>query len=126
MQLYNVDYADEYDLLELGIKFNSKLTNDDQGDCLSYTLTDSNGNSYQMVNKITDSGGRYGFARICFEQVDIDLDSNDLRYTDENEQKQRIETSYKLSVRRKSDNELLFEFELYDNSVTFSRTDYED
>lgn len=127
LQLYNVDYANEHNLLEIGVKFNAKkLTDGNQGDCLNYTLTDSNGNTYPLVNIVTDSGGRYGFSRICFANVDIDLNSNDLRYDKDDKSVKRTDISYKLAVSRKDNNELLFEFDLYDNTVTFSRTDYED
>jgi len=90
IQVYNVDYAPDAGLLEMGIRFNArKLVADDggkayddakdkNGDVLEYVLKDSDGNVYQLVNKRTDTGGRYGFARICFSGVAIDLDSNDL------------------------------------------------
>lgn len=138
LQLYNVDYAPEYGMIEIGIKFNAKkLTNEDYGDCLDYVLTDSNGNSYSLINKVTDSGGRYGFSRICFEGIQLDLDSNDLRYhnalefgalpifVEPDSLWSRSETTYKLAIYRKSDGSLLYEFDLYDNSTTFNSTDYE-
>ncbi|MBO4501220.1 MAG: hypothetical protein J5760_03170, partial [Clostridia bacterium] len=79
LQVYNVDYAAGKGLIEMGIRFNAnKLTEGDNGDVLDYVLEDSDGNVYKMVNKVTDSGGRYGFARICFEKLNIDLASNDL------------------------------------------------
>lgn len=127
LQLYNVDYSDEYGLLEMGIKFNAKkLTNNERGDCLSYKLYDSEGNVYPLEYVKTDSGGRYGFTRICFTGIDIDLDSNDLRYDAATSNAPRTDISYKLDVYRKSDNELLFTFDVYDNTVTFTRTDYDD
>ena len=139
LQLYSVDYAPEYGLLEVGVKFNAKkLTNEDYGDCLDYILTDSEGNSYKLVNKKTDSGGRYGFSRICFEGLDIDFKSNDLRYhdalnhsarpvlTDSSKLWTRSDLKYNLAIYRKSDGELLYDFLLYDNATTFNSTDYED
>lgn len=127
LQLYNVDYSNKYNLLEIGVKFNAKkLTNGDRGDCLTYKLTDNDGKEYTLVNIVSDSGGRYGFSRICFTDVNIDLDSNDLRYDKEKSDVPRAEKSYKLSVYRNADRKLLFEFDLYDNTVTFAHTDYED
>lgn len=127
IQLHNIDYSDEYGLLEIGVKFNAnKLTDGDHGDCLNYILTDSDGNTYPCVYLKTDSGGRYGFSRLCFTGIDFDLDSNDLRYDTEKSTEVRTNNIYKLAVTRKSDNELLYEFTIYDNSTTFSKTEYED
>ena len=139
LQLFNVDYYDEYGFVEIGVKFNAKkLTEKNYGDCLDYVLTDSNGNTYNLVNKVLDSGGRYGFMRICFEGVEIDLESNDLRYNNAlsasfkppvasaGEKFIRSEVSYNLAIYRKSDGELLYDFKLYDNTVTFNRTDFND
>lgn len=127
LQVYNVDYSDEYGVIEIGIKFNAnKLTGGDNGDALEYVLTDSQGNTYPLVHRVTDSGGRYGFARICFSGLDIDLDSNDLRYEEGKTDIVRTDVSYKLAVSKKSDGHLLYEFNIYDNTVTFGSTDYED
>ena len=139
LQLYSVDYAPEYSLIEIGVKFNAKkLTNEDYGDCLEYVLTDSNGNVYNLVNKVTDSGGRYGFSRLCFEGVNIDFKSNDLKYNealtnaatpaliDQSELWKRSELKFNFAVYRKVDGELLYDFVLYDNSTVFNSTDYED
>ena len=125
IQVYDVNYAEEYGLLEIGVKFNAKKhTDGDRGDCLEYILTDSNGKSYQLVNSVFDEGGRYGFARICFSDLDIDLDSNNQRYEDKT--KPRTDITYTLTVKRKSDKYVLYEFDIYNNSTPFSSTDYED
>lgn len=139
MQLYSIDYSDEYGIIEIGVKYNAKkLTNSEYGDPLNFVLTDSNGNKYKLVKKIIDSNGRYGFYRISFEGFDIDLDINDLRYNsyvtnaftpafaDKSFSNKRDSTSYRLAIYRKSDGKLLSDFELYNNSVTFSKTDYQD
>ena len=139
LQLSNVDYSPEYGLIEIGVKFNAKkLTDENYGDCLDYVLTDSNGNTYTLVKKVLDSGGRYGFSRICFEGINFDFKSNDLKYnealgdaaspalTQNTDAWQRSDTKYSLSVYRKADGELLYEFLLYDNATVFNSTDYED
>lgn len=139
LQLYNIDYSDEYDIIEIGVKFNAKkLTDERYSNCLEYVLSDSEGNTYDLVNSVTDSGGRYGFARICFNNIDLDIESNDLRYNNalygsvkpafmtDNYSDTRTKTTYNLAIYRKSDGTLLYDFELYDNSVTFTRTEYED
>ena len=139
LTVYNVDYAPEHKLVEIGIKYNAKkLTNGDYGDCLDYILEDSNGNKYKLVNKELDNGGRYGFSRICFEGLDIDLSSNDLRFNEylygsvrpaiskSDVFLNRTDISYSLSVVRKTDGELLYKFNLYDNSTTFSTTEYDE
>ncbi len=139
LQLHNVDYSDEYNVIELGIKFNAKkLTDEKYTDSLDYVLEDSNGNNYKMVNIVTDSGGRYGYARVCFEGPKINLDSNDLRFNNRlygsakpaffiaDTEIIRDKTKFTLSVYRKSDNELIYKFDLYDTSTTFNHTDYND
>lgn len=127
MQLHNVDYSDEYGVMEIGVKFNAKkLTDNDRGDCLNYVLSDAKGNTYNLEKIVTDSGGRYGFARICFTGLDIDLDSNDLRYDAEHPTELRSNEVYTLTVTRKSDGKNIYVFTIYDNSVTFTRTDYEE
>lgn len=167
LQLYNVDYAPKYGLIEIGVKFNvNKLLNadhdervdaflnsnesydtgldyfissgEDYENSITYLLTDSNGNTYKMVNKVNDSGGKYGFARICFEGVNFDLKSNDLRYNgalvnaatpvtvDTSQLWERTEVEYKLTVINALNNETLHEFVLYDNATVFNSTDYED
>lgn len=138
LQIFNVDYAPEHGLIEIGVKFNAKkLTNEDYGDCLEYVLTDNTGRSYKLVNKVTDSGGRYGFSRLCYEGIEIDLKSNDLRYNEalnkavspalipESELWQRSNIEYSFAIYRKKDGELLYDFLLYDNSTVFNSTEYE-
>lgn len=137
MQVYNVDYSEEYSMIEIGVKFNAKKhTDNDRGDCLDYVLSDSNGKSYKLTNIVSDSGGRYGYSRICFSGISIDLDSNDLRYNtaldaafapafpSEEQNFSRSDVCYTLSIYRKTDNKLLHEFRIYDNTVTFNKTDY--
>ncbi len=140
LQVFNVDYAEDYGIIELGLKFNPKnLVDSDQQDYfdnevkkmddydgfIKYTLTDSEGNEYPIINKVTDKHGRYGFARICFGGIDIDLDSNDLRYKKESNVN-RTNITYYLTITRSVDNKELFVFEVYNNKITFSGTDYED
>ena len=167
LQLYNVDYAHEYGLIEIGVKFNvNKLLNPDHDErvdaflnnnesydtgldyfissdedytnALDYILTDSNGNTYKLVNKVNDSGGKYGFARICFEGISLDLKSNDLKYngalvnavtpvtSDASQLWQRSDVKYTLTVVNRLNNTTLYEFILYDNSTVFNSTEYND
>lgn len=139
MQTYNVDYSPEHELIEIGLKYNAKkLTDNARGECLEYVLSDNDGNTYELINTVTDSGGRYGFSRLTFRSIDIDLDSNDLRYSKylkasihpaiqvSEDAFTRSDNEIYLSVYRKSDNELLHKFTIYDNTVTFNKTDYND
>lgn len=138
VQLHHVDYSDEYGLIELGIKYNAnKITDGNFGEYVEYVLEDSNGNKYPIVNLVSDNGGRYRFERICFQGIDINLDANDLRFNNmifgtfepafktNNVEILRDRTEYTLSLYRKSNGELIHKFELYDNSVTFQRDEYE-
>ena len=138
MQVYNIDYSPEHQLIEIGVKFNAKkLTYSQYDDCLIYVLTDQNGKHYELTNIVTDKGGRYGFARMTFKDITIDLNSNDLRYSpflnasikpafDASNGFERTNNELYLTVYKKSDNELLHEFKIYDNSVTFNTSDYND
>lgn len=125
LQTINVNYSDEFNLLEIGIKYNArKLTNGAHTDALDYILYDNEGNKYSLVNIVQDSSRRYGFARICFSDIEIDLDSNDLRYDSEKPDKPRSNVTYYLDVVRKTDNSKLFSFEIYNNKTTFTKTEY--
>jgi hypothetical protein len=137
LQVHNIDYSDKYGVLEIGIKYNAKkLTEEKYFDALEFVLEDTNGKKYTLVNSTTEKGGRYSFSRICFEDVHFSLDSNDLRFNNklygaaypavlvQKSEILRDKNKFKLSVYRKSDNELIFEFDIYDNSTTFQKVDY--
>ncbi|MBE6692811.1 MAG: hypothetical protein E7586_05780 [Ruminococcaceae bacterium] len=125
LQLHNLDYSEEFSVIEIGVKFNAKkLTDGLRENALDFVLSDENGNIYPIINTINESRGRYGFNRIMFGGINIDLDSNDLRYDSEHPTEARSNEKYTLSVYRKSDNSLLYEFLVYDNTTTFSRTEY--
>ena len=137
LQLHNIDYSDRYGVLEIGVKFNAKkLTDGEYGDPLDFTLKDTEGNVLPMVNVVTDDQGRYGFYRICFSGIDIDLNSNDLRYDPELTDLPKLIQKFTLTVSRKSDGavipvsvsdgETINEFTIYDNSTTFNSTNYND
>ena len=127
VQLHNIDYSEEYGIMEIGIKYNANkefVTNGERGDAIEYVLTDNNGNRYPRANHVIDSAGRYEFARICFSGLEIDLDENDLRQEGDNQYGKG--TLYQLTLYRKSDGSKIHTFDLYDNAVTFYKTDYND
>lgn len=77
IQLDNIYYADTVDELEIGVMFNlDKITGGKLDDALVFLLTDSDGNYYKAVNLVTDSNQRYGYARVCFDKVALDVESN--------------------------------------------------
>lgn len=77
IQLDHIYYADTVDELEIGVKFNmDKITSGKLENSLVFVLTDSFGNSYSAVNIATDSNNRYGYARICFNNVSLDVEIN--------------------------------------------------
>lgn len=72
--LSNIWYCAETGELEIGIKYNQKLTeSEEEGDLIRYCLTDQNGNEYPIVHVQTDEIGRYGYARVCFSGIWMDL-----------------------------------------------------
>ena len=127
LQVHNVEYSDDYKILEIGIKFNAnKLTNGIKEDAVEYILTDSNGNRYNVVNVVDDSKGRYGFLRVCFDGIDIDLDSNDIRREFKPSDSPITNTAYFLEVFDKASTNSIFKFTIYDNSTTFTEAEFED
>jgi len=132
LQLHNIDYSEKCKLLEIGVKFNAnKLTDGEYGDSLDFVLKDINGNTYQIVNIVTDSNGRYGFYRVCFGGIDFDLNSNDLRYDPQSAAGPKLIEKFSLTVLRKSDGKVIpvtleddlpvNEFIIYDNQTTFNK-----
>lgn len=77
VQLKNIYYADDADELEIGVMFNlKKITDGKVNNALVYVLTDSNGSVYNMVNIRTASNRKYGYARVCFDRVKLDIVEN--------------------------------------------------
>lgn len=128
LQLYSNYYAEDAKVLEIGLKYNAKELADGKTDSFYYTLTDSDGNEYECTNIVTDSHGRYGFARVCFSGVDLKLDLNDLRYkadADENKSGSRVNTIWYFKIKRIDDGSEVGSFAVYKNSTVFSKVDYE-
>lgn len=127
IQLHNIDYSEEHGIMEIGIKYNATkdtVTKGERGDAIEYVLTDNHGNRYSRVKHVIDSAGRYEYARVCFSGIDIVLDENDLRQEGDNQYGKG--TLYQLTLYRKSDGYKLHTFDLYDNTVTFYPTDFND
>ena len=96
IELRSLYYAPETGELEIGVKYNKKLTDGDTKDGILYVLTDQNGTEYAIVRLETDEIGRYGYARVCFAGLSAPIGEEavgDFRLT--------------LSLLRKSDGEPL-------------------
>lgn len=77
IELANIYYAKNTEELEVGVKFNfKKLTSGKVEGALVYILADSNGNFYTSVSEVYDSNRKYGYARVTFGSVKIDLTQN--------------------------------------------------
>ncbi|HAN21207.1 MAG: hypothetical protein A2Y15_03855 [Clostridiales bacterium GWF2_36_10] len=77
VQIKNIYYAEKVDEIDLCVKFNiDKISHGKLNDALVYILTDSNGNYYPVVNIMTDSNRKYGYARVSFDNVVLDLEKN--------------------------------------------------
>ena len=137
LQLHDIDYSDKYCLLEIGVKFNAKkVTDGEYGDSLNFELKDEKGNIYPVINIVTDKNGRYGFYRVCFSGIDIDINSNDLYYDPQTNPEPKKIQKFTLIVSRKADGKIIpvkiedgksvDEFIIYDNKTTFSSIDYND
>lgn len=83
IELGNVYYAKETGELEIGVKYNKKLTGGNTEDGIRYVLTDQDGNEYSIRQLKTDVIGRYGYARICFEglSIPVEEDAPEVKFT---------------------------------------------
>ncbi|HPE96281.1 MAG TPA: hypothetical protein PLT66_09485, partial [Bacillota bacterium] len=77
VMLRRIVYADTVDELEIGIRYVAdKVTGGDLDMPFTYILRDSDGNTYEIVNRVATSRYTYGYERICFGSVDIDMSEN--------------------------------------------------
>ena len=77
IELAHIYYAKNTEELEVGVKYNlKKLTDGKVEGALVYILEDSDGNFYTTVSEVYDSNRRYGYARVTFSSVNIDLTQN--------------------------------------------------
>lgn len=77
VQLKSIYYAADADELEIGIQFNlEKVAGGKLDNSLVFVLTDDNDNYYKAVYMVTDSNRKYGYARVSFAGVVLDLENN--------------------------------------------------
>lgn len=101
-------YSPESGELELGVKYNKKLTDSQTGDLILYVLKDENGNEYPVVHLEEDEIGRYGYARVCFSGVSLQLAQSE--WHEDREEESQGENKHPvltLTMYRRSDGELL-------------------
>lgn len=99
-------YAAETRELEIGVKYNKKLTDNDTEDAIVYKLVDQDGKEYPVLQIDEDSVGRYGYARVCFGGIVIPVDEKgSLDFTG---------LGLKLTLYRKSDGALLATYQKQD------------
>jgi hypothetical protein len=84
VELDNIYYARNAKELEVGVKFNlQKITGGKLDNALVFILADSKGNYYTSVNQVSESNRKYGYIRVSFGGVNLDLQSNSyFKYTD--------------------------------------------
>jgi hypothetical protein len=108
-------YAAETKELDLGIKYNKKLTDSDTSDAILYELKDKNGKIYPMLQIEEDAIGRYGYARVCFGEIEIPLkEDGSLDFTG---------LGLTLTLYRKSDGALLATYQKKDGQDTITVND---
>lgn len=77
VMLRRIVYADTVDELEIGIRYVADKVTDGKLDMpFTYILKDSEGNTYELVNRIATSRYTYGYERVCFDGVDINMGEN--------------------------------------------------
>ena len=86
--LSDIFYAESVGELEIGIKYNTKITDAKKQNIsidsenaledfpLVYRLKDKNGNEYEVCNRINDAKGSYKFERVSFSGLNIDFTNN--------------------------------------------------
>ena len=72
----NIAYTPDGEELEIGIRFKKTIAGGSTAPTFKYQLIDSNGNEYEVVSRISDERYDYGFERISFGGVKIDIDRN--------------------------------------------------
>lgn len=86
--LSDIYYAKTAGELEIGIKYNTKITDAEKQNVsmassvqldefpLVYSLVDHKGNEYEICNRINDKQGSYKFERVSFSGLKIDFTNN--------------------------------------------------
>ncbi|MBQ8325283.1 MAG: hypothetical protein IJX82_09060 [Clostridia bacterium] len=110
-------YAKETQELEIGVKYNKKLTDNDTEDAIVYKLVDKNGKVYPVLQVKEDAIGRYGYARVCFGEIEIP--------TNEKGNLEFAGMELTLTLYRKSDGELLATYEKQDGEDWITVNDAE-
>lgn len=83
VQLKGNVYAKTANELEIGIKYNNKITKDSAGNTadgyvLEYYLRDSKNNIYEVCNRVSETKNSYKYERVSFGGVELPLEQNDL------------------------------------------------
>jgi hypothetical protein len=139
--LSDVYYAETAEEIEIGIKYNTKITSVDDSELsgsslgeypLVYTLVDGKGNKYQLSNRISVKKGSYKFERVAFSGLKIDFSRNYLNVSEEvsgegtffeseegkNAEKYTLEIYNPVTKETKS-------FVIYDNQTSYKPYDFE-
>jgi hypothetical protein len=79
--LSDIMYAETAGELEIGIKYNSKITETESSNSvepfsLVYKLYDNKGNEYEICNRINTEKGSYKYERVSFGGLKIDFTDN--------------------------------------------------
>ncbi|PKM63291.1 MAG: hypothetical protein CVU97_00920 [Firmicutes bacterium HGW-Firmicutes-21] len=93
VQLKSIYYAETANEFEIGIQFNlQKISDGKVDDALVFVLTDNEGNYYPVVNIVTGSNRKYGYARVSFGGVSLALEEN--KYIKSAETSRDFESDY--------------------------------
>lgn len=110
-------YAPETGELEIGVKYNKKLTDSETEDAIVYQLVDHDGKVYPVLQVKEDAVGRYGYARVCFGEIEIPVgETGKLDFTG---------LGLTLTMYRKSDGALLATYDKKDGEEWITVNDAE-
>ena len=142
--LKTVAYTPDGEELEIGIRFKKTIASGSTAPSLEYKLVDSNGNEYEVVSRVSDERYDYGFERISFGGVKLDLDRNITKRVaegesvDYNKHNSYDESDYEAVVEQQNEDPdnvkyklyvyykdtRLRTFLIYDDDVPISKADY--
>ena len=128
VQIDTVVYSPTAKEIELGVKCNKKLSANGQKP--TFTIVDTNGNVYKIVNIVSETKGRYEYSRISFGGIKLNLEDNVYINPDnaskaegEGEAYDTLKFSFKIEYADGKETELL---DLFNSKTAIELTEFKD
>ncbi|HBL84036.1 MAG: hypothetical protein A2Y17_05640 [Clostridiales bacterium GWF2_38_85] len=136
IQLKKIAYSPSINEFEIGIKFKDTITDGNTDAVFKYTLADSNDNQYELVSRRSDNRFNYGYERVSFKGINLDLSLNIINNLNNSDEMSKFyDTTSKDDVDNDPNNvrytfsvyyndELIDSFEIYDNYTYIEELEY--